>query len=52
MGLGCSRDPPSAPIFMPRTVRGLLARDLRLIESNLNRIGHKRVKIVEEGGRT
>ena len=38
INMGCMRDAPSAPLFVPRTNNGRLARDL--------------VKIVEEGGLT
>ena len=47
---GCTRDPPSAPMFVPRTQGGLLARKLRELEVDLNRVGSRRVKIIEEGG--
>ena len=49
--IGCSNNPPSAPIFVQRTVGGTLVKQLRRIEQDLNKIGERRVKIMEEGGK-
>ena len=50
---GCLNSPPSAPIFVPRTSGGGgLVRRLREIEKKLNRVGDRRVKVVEEVGKT
>ena len=50
--IGCSRDPPSAPLFVPRTPGGALATRLKKIETSLNQVGIKKIKIIEEGGTT
>merc|ERR1712082_453479 len=50
--IGCVRDAPSAPLFIPRTDNGKLMRELKVIEEAMNRIGKYRVKIIEEGGLT
>ena len=39
-------------MFVQRAKGGVLARRLREIEHQLNKLGDKRVKIVEEGGGT
>ena len=50
--MGCTSKPPSAPIFLPRTPGGgVLARRVKEIEANLNKVGMRKVKVVEEGGR-
>ena len=43
---------PSAPLFVPRTPGGALAEILKRIESDLNKVSLRRVKIIEEGGST
>ena len=49
--MGCTSDPPNALIFLPKTPRGVLARRIKEIEANLNKVGMRKVKVVEEGGR-
>ena len=50
--IGCMRDAPSAPFFVPRTNNGRLIRELKSIEELMNRVGKYKVKMVEEGGLT
>ena len=41
-----------APIFIPRPHQGGLCKIIKQIESDLNQVGLRRVKVVEEGGQT
>ena len=48
----CANDPPSTPVFIQRTPGGTLASTLREIKKDINMQGQRRVKVVEEGGKT
>ena len=49
---GNSQKPVTAPLFVPRTMNGKLADNLRNTEKELNKFSRRRIKIVEEGGTT
>ena len=49
---GCQNDPPSAPIYVQRTVGGVLANSLRKVEAELNReIGEGKIDLPSLGRR-
>ena len=39
-------------MFVPRTPNGRLLMELKEVENNLSKVGRRRVKLVEEGGKT
>ena len=49
---GCLDKPATAPVFVPRTINGTLAGQIREVESEYNKYSKAKVKVVEEGGTT